>query len=262
MCTNLEYIRKQIEANEIIYIDTCSLMDISRLMMFIEHAKPLFLEYKKKITIHYSVMEEIFKFEICSNEIKRNQAHSARMIILDNSDLFDIQSNENEWDNSQCFADKELLSTLFENRISHRQLLISNDHSLTTDAFNFNRFGSVRGNKINVCYLNSLGAMHMCDCVKQRTTTTNTSKENNTTEEKTASEEKIQENIMYNSLQIMPLLRLQKYQKIQAVQHLQNIFSQALHSLLEDLPENMLCLSSGNSLNQNGGSDYDGNHGK
>ena len=129
-------------------------------------------------------MEEIFKFEICSNEIKRNQAHSARMIILDNSDLFDIQSNENEWDNSQCFADKELLSTLFENRVSHRQLLISNDHSLTTDAFNFNRFGSVRGNKINVCYLNSLGAMHMCDCVKQRATTTNTSKENSTTEEK------------------------------------------------------------------------------
>ena len=193
MCTNLEYIRKQIEANEIIYIDTCSLMDISRLMMFIEHAKPLFLEYKKKITIHYSVMEEIFKFEICSNEIKRNQAHSARMIILDNSDLFDIQSNENEWDNSQCFADKELLSTLFENRVSHRQLLISNDHSLTTDAFNFNRFGSVRGNKINVCYLNSLGAMHMCDCVKQRATTTNTSKENSTTEEKAVSEEKIQE---------------------------------------------------------------------
>lgn len=137
-------------------------------------------------------MEEIFKFEICSNEIKWNQAHSARMIILDNSDLFDIQSNENEWDNSKCFADKELLSTLFENRVSHRQLLISNDHSLTTDAFNFNRFGSVRGNKINVCYLNSLGAMHMCDCVKQRTTT-NTSKENNTTEEKAASEEKIQE---------------------------------------------------------------------
>lgn len=192
MCTNLDYIRKQIEANEIIYIDTCSLMDISRLMMFIEHAKPVFLEYKKKITIHYSVMEEIFKFEICSNETKRNQAHSARMIILDNSDLFDIQSNENEWDNSQCFADKELLSTLFENRVSHKQLLISNDHSLTTDAFNFNRFGSVRGNKINVCYLNSLGAMHMCDCVKKRTTTTNTFKENNATEEKIQEEPNVQ----------------------------------------------------------------------
>ena len=33
----------------------------------------------------------------------------------------------------------------------------------------------------------------MCGCVKQRTTTTNTSKENNTTEEKAVSEEKIQE---------------------------------------------------------------------
>lgn len=194
MCTNLEYIAKQLGSNELIYIDTCSLMDSERLLRFIENAKPVFLKKKMKIIVHHSVMDEIFKFEYYYSGHENEQAHTAREIIMKNLDLFQIQSNDDKADdNSECFADKELLRVLFENRSNHTQLLISNDRALTADAYNFNNVESVKGNRINVCYLDSHGQMNMCDCVKQRTTTTNTSKENNTTEEKAVSEEKTQE---------------------------------------------------------------------
>lgn len=62
----------------------------------------------------------------------------------------------------------KLLSTLFERRRNHKQLLISNDHALTSDAFNFNNLASVSGNRINVCYLNHFGNMNVCDCVKEK----------------------------------------------------------------------------------------------
>ena len=108
-------------------------------------------------------MDEIFKFEYHYSGHKNEQAHTAREIIMKNLDLFQIQSNDDKADdNSECFADKELLRVLFENRSNHTQLLISNDYALTADAYNFNNVESVKGNRINVCYLNSYGQMNMC----------------------------------------------------------------------------------------------------
>lgn len=185
MCTNLEYIAKQLGSNELIYIDTCSLMDSERLLRFIENAKPVFLKKKKKIIVHHSVMDEIFKFEYYYSGHVNEQAHTAREIIMKNLDLFQIQSNDDKaGDNSECFADKELLRVLFENRSNHTQLLISNDHALTADAYNFNNVESVKGNRINVCYLNSYGQMNMCSCAKQLNNTVTDVKEKPVTEEK------------------------------------------------------------------------------
>lgn len=167
MCDNLDYIKQQIETNELIYIDTCSLLDVTRLSNFIDGSKIIFIENSKKIIVHYSVLEELYKIRFSSNDKKRNAASKALDIIFDNSDLFIIENNPNSDKDTECFADIKLLSTLFERRRNHKQLLISNDHALTSDAFNFNYIASVSGNRINVCYLNHFGNMNACDCVKE-----------------------------------------------------------------------------------------------
>lgn len=167
MCNNLDYIKQQISSNELIYIDTCSLLDVVRLNNFIDSARQIFIENDKKIIVHYSVLEELYKFRFSSNEKKRKNASDALDIIFNNSDLFVVESNPDTDKEAECFADMKLLSTLFERRRKHKQLLISNDHALTSDAFNFNNLASVSGNRINVCYLNHFGNMNICACVKE-----------------------------------------------------------------------------------------------
>lgn len=166
MYNNLDYIKQQISSNELIYIDTCSLMDPNRLTGFLEHAKPALLNSGKKITIHYCVMEELFKLQISSNPSKRSQANNALDVIYKNHEIFEIIPNDYDED-SEYFADKELLKEIFEKRRNHTILLISNDHYLTSDAYNFNKVESVNGNKIHVCYLNHYGNLNICDCVKE-----------------------------------------------------------------------------------------------
>lgn len=166
MTKKTDYIQQQISTNEIIYIDTCSLMDPDRLNGFLEHAKPLLLKEGKKITIHNCVMEELFKLQISSNLSKRNQANKALDVIYQNHDIFEIIPNDCD-ESSEYFADKELLKEIFEKRRNHTILLISNDHYLTSDAYNFNKVESVNGNKIHVCYLNHYGDLNICDCVKE-----------------------------------------------------------------------------------------------
>lgn len=178
MYNNLDYIKQQISSNELIYIDTCSLLDVVRLNNFIDSAKIIFIENGKKIIIHYSVLEELYKLRFSSNEKKRNNASEALGIIFDNSGLFIIESNPDIDKETECFADMKLLSTLFERRRNHKQLLISNDHALTSDAFNFNNLASVSGNRINVCYLNHFGNMNVCDCVKESKKEVNSTKTN------------------------------------------------------------------------------------
>ncbi len=168
MCNNSDYIKQQISSNELIYIDTCSLLDVVRLKNFIDSAKTIFIEEEKKIIVHYSVLEELYKFKFSSNEKKRKNASEALDIIFNNADLFIVESNPNTDTETECFADIKLLSALFERRRKHKQLLISNDHALTSDAFNFNHLASVSGNRINVCYLNHFGNMNVCSCVKKR----------------------------------------------------------------------------------------------
>lgn len=165
MCTNTEYIQKQVNINDLIYIDTCSLLDTNRLENFINNSKEYFIESNKKIRIHNAVLNELAKFRCSSTLSKKEQAEKALDIIADNKDLFIV---ENE-DKTCCdqFADPKLLETLLKRRRVYKQLLISNDKDLTYDAYSFNNLESFYGNKINVCYLNSAGYLKMCDCVRQ-----------------------------------------------------------------------------------------------
>lgn len=144
MCTNTEYIKKQVSINDLIYIDTCSLLDTNRLENFINNSKEYFIESYKKIRIHNAVLNELAKFRCSSTFSKKEQAKKALDIIAKNKDLFII---ENE-DESCCdqFADPKLLETLLKRRIVHKQLLISNDKDLTFDAYSFNNLESFYGN--------------------------------------------------------------------------------------------------------------------
>ncbi len=166
MTNNIDYVKKQIESNELIYIDTCSLMNPSRLNGFIKNVRPILLKESKKITIHYCVMEELYRLQISSNTEKRNQANKALDLIFDNHKIFNIIPTE-YIEGSEYFADKELLKEIFEKRRKHTILLISNDHYLTSDAYNFNKVESVNGNKIQVCYLNHYGNLNICECAKK-----------------------------------------------------------------------------------------------
>lgn len=173
MCTNTEYIKKQVSINDLIYIDTCSLLDTNRLENFINNSKEYFIESYKKIRIHNAVLNELAKLRCSSTFSKKEQAEKALDIIAKNKDLFII---ENE-DESCCdqFADPKLLETLLKHRRVYKQLLISNDKDLTFDAYSFNNLESFYGNKISVCYLNSAGYLKMCDCVREsRTNASNT----------------------------------------------------------------------------------------
>lgn len=73
MYNNLDYIEQQISSNELIYIDTCSLLDVVRLNNFIDSAKTIFIKNGKKIIVHYSVLEELYKLRFSANEKKEKQ---------------------------------------------------------------------------------------------------------------------------------------------------------------------------------------------
>ena len=86
MCTNMEYIQKQVNINDLIYIDTCSLLNTNRLENFINNSKEYFIESNKKIRIHNAVLNELAKFRCSSTLSKKEQAEKALDIIGENKD--------------------------------------------------------------------------------------------------------------------------------------------------------------------------------
>lgn len=82
MCTNTEYIKKQVSINDLIYIDTCSLLDTQRLVNFINNSKEHFIESNKKIRINNAVLNELAKFRCSSTLLKKEQSEKALDIIV------------------------------------------------------------------------------------------------------------------------------------------------------------------------------------
>ena len=169
MTTNLDYITKQIQYNEIIWIDTCTMMYIQRFELFIKNVRPILLETSKKIQIPDCVMAELAKHQLSTDEFKRTSATEALNIVKLNNDIFKIEYLDNDASNGENFADPKILTVILEKRRNIPQLLISNDQRLTSDAYKFNGFESFYGSKVSVCYIGANGDMNMCDCVKNKT---------------------------------------------------------------------------------------------
>lgn len=163
-----EYLKQQIQNNEIIWIDTCTMMYIQRFELFIKNVRPILLETSKKIQIPDCVIAELAKHQLSTDEFKRTSAIEALNIVKLNSDIFKIEYLDNDASNGDNFADPKILTVILEKRRNIPQLLISNDQRLTSDAYKFNGFESFYGNKVSVCYIGANGDMNMCDCVKDK----------------------------------------------------------------------------------------------
>lgn len=168
MTTNLDYITKQIQNNQIIWIDTCTMMYIQRFELFIKNVRPVLRESKKKIQIPDCVMAELAKHQLSSDEYKQTSAIEALNLVKTNNDIFKVERLNNDASNGENFADPKILTVILEKRRSIPQLLISNDQRLTSDAYKFNDIKSFYGNKVSVCYIRANGDMNMCDCVKSK----------------------------------------------------------------------------------------------
>lgn len=170
MTTNLDYITKQIQNNQIIWIDTCTMMYIQRFELFIKNVRPVLLESNKKIQIPDCVMAELAKHQLSSDEYKQTSAIEALNLVKTNNDIFKVERLNNDASNGENFADPKILTVILEKRRNIPQLLISNDQRLTSDAYKFNDIESFYGNKVSVCYIGANGDMNMCDCVKSKPT--------------------------------------------------------------------------------------------
>jgi len=166
----LDYMKKQIEHNDLIWIDTCTMMYTERFEIFIKNARSLLLENNKKIIVPDCVMAELAKHQCSEDETRRICASAAIEIIRCNSDIFKVEYIENDASNGENFADPKILTVILENRRNLNQLLISNDQRLTSDANKFNYLESFNGSRISVCYIGYNGEMNICDCVKNART--------------------------------------------------------------------------------------------
>ncbi len=161
-----EYVEKQVVLNDVIYMDTNCLMYINDLQKFIHNYKDIFLAENKKIVIIEAVMEELAKLSCSKNLEKQKRAEQALEIIMLNQELFYVENLDVNEERS-VFADPAILNRLLGKRREYKQLLISNDRDLTTDAFKLNSIESFDGNRINVCFLTYEGNLQMCNCARK-----------------------------------------------------------------------------------------------
>lgn len=163
MC-NYDYLKQEVENNDLLYVDSCSTMEHEGFRSFISNIKELLVINNKKIKIIAEVYCELIKHSCSSNIYKQQSALNALAVIKENSDVFEIEC-EKEANIDDTFADPKLLAHLLNNIASQKQLLITNDRKLSSDAYNFNNLNSINGRKIHVCYINRNGDMLKCNCV-------------------------------------------------------------------------------------------------
>lgn len=159
--TNTEYVNTLLQFNDIIYIDTSSLMNVQDLRMFLDNYQQYFIKYNKKIIVTREVCLEIVKHLSSKIESKEFKAKAVIDLFKRFCDLFIFEDeNLNNLDAEKAFADSELLSRLTMGKTEFSQLLITNDKKLSVDAYNLNNLNSCFGEKISVCYISQNGLLH------------------------------------------------------------------------------------------------------
>lgn len=159
--TNLEYVNSLIGFNDIIYIDTSSLMNVEELRKFLESYSQIFIENNKRILVTREVCLEIVKHLRSKLESKQYKAEKVIEIFKEYYELFIFEDhNLNNIEANSAFADSELLSRITGGKTKYRQLLITNDKKLSVDTYNLNNLNSCFGEKISVCYISQDGLLH------------------------------------------------------------------------------------------------------
>lgn len=207
MCSEgyLEYL---LCANDTIYMDTSTLMNVDALRIFLETGEKLFREYDKKVTITHFVINELDKH--LKNPTKEKVVYEVLKILFRFSDVFYIEKEE---DLRESFADAAFLSRLIRDKNVLRQLLISSDKELREDAVRLNKQYSCKGNTIMVCHINRYG-----DITREKTTKAKLetacirdTKQNSFVKEESGSEKVPQE--VYVNVQKKPESLYRKWEK-------------------------------------------------
>ena len=166
MYTN-DYIRTMVSANEAIYIDTASLMDVENLELFIDNAEWVLLNEHRKIIVPRAVCLELTRHLGSQNPVKRDKAVRVLEMLGSHGDIFEVHNEDlREEEALKAFADSELLAELTLNRTACGQLLITNDRRLSEDAYKLNEQASCRGHKVMVCFINRFGELRKCECAR------------------------------------------------------------------------------------------------
>jgi hypothetical protein len=166
--TNLEYTISIIRNIDKIYIDTSALMNVEELELLIIRMERILLRENKFITVPRAVCLELARHLESTDKSKINLVLRVFEILSNHDKVFIVDNgNLKECDVLKAFADAKLLAELTENRPECKQLLITNDKKLGHDSYNLNNLESCKGHKIKVCYINHVGELHMCECVRQ-----------------------------------------------------------------------------------------------
>ena len=146
--------------NDVIYIDTCSLMQNYNTEKVIETIRPYLLEADKKILITAPVSHELTKHKIQKREQPHLLAERAYEIIEKYDDVFSLEEcGTSKKEIYAAFADKTLLAHLILNKDNCSQLLITNDKKLSFDALKINDMKSCHGGKVTVYYVSENGEL-------------------------------------------------------------------------------------------------------
>lgn len=166
--TKFDYSNDMLAKNDIIMIDTSSIMDYESLSQLVVSVKPTLLTLGKKIIVPKVVWMELMRHRHSNNLEKQIRVNNAINIIESNLDVFTLDNQDmNNEDIFSAFADAELLSELTKNKPKHTQLLITNDKRLSSDAFKLNRQESCYGGYISVCYVTNEGNLNKCKVVTE-----------------------------------------------------------------------------------------------
>ena len=149
-----------VENSDIIYIDTCSLMQSENTESVIEAIRPYLLAVNKKILITAPVSHELMKHKIRKKEQTIHLAEKAYEIIEKYDDVFTLEDcGTTKEEIFAAFADPRLIARMTMCKDHNSQLLITNDKKLSVDALNINTLKSCKGKPVNVYSISESGEL-------------------------------------------------------------------------------------------------------
>lgn len=141
---------------QLIYVDTCTLMNTDSFMQFVESNKDYLHLNEQKIIILGAIHYELNNLLKSEYEDRRMQAKKALDYIYANKYLFDIRKRKE----FECFGDHQFQLEILQNRRYKTQVLITEDHNLAKDIFKFNDIQSSEGKQISVLSINKEGHLY------------------------------------------------------------------------------------------------------
>lgn len=146
-----------IKQGDLIYIDTCSLMNVDSFIKFIEMNKDYLHLSSQKIIILGSIQYELNEKLKDEYADRRMNAQKALNYIYSNKYLFHIRKRKEY----KSFGDREIHLEIFENLDHKTQVLITQDHGLARDTYNkFNDFEAYKGKPVRVLSINRDGHLY------------------------------------------------------------------------------------------------------